>query len=571
MLKTKKLNIIITMIVGVFFFCNAQLVVQAEEIIREYATDITINQDGSVDIIETIKYDFEEQKRHGIFRTIPIKYLTANNNWRKIRISNLTVLMDDEKVKYQKNKQGRNLKIKIGSANKRIDGRHKYQISYKVKGALNYFSGHDELYWNVIGSEWEVPIQQSIATISAPKIIKATCFQGLYGSSEECMIIENNKEKAVLKFKPSQPGEEGTIVIGIEKGLIKEPSFWQKWLLFLRDNWVLFLPGAALFWGGRRWWKYGRDPEGRGTIIPYYEVSDNLSVAEASVVMYNSLRSKDISAMIVQLAVKGFIKIKQEKEGKIFRHTNYIFYKSDVHKNKASRLTKEEEFLFKALFELGDDEKVTTDNLKNKFYKKISTLQKKSLESIKNRDYLPAKSQYNGIVLVIVGILQMILLGVLSVFLGNAAIVSGISSLVILVFFAIFMGHRTKKGVVAKEKLLGLKLYLETAEKDRLKFHNAPSKNPQQFEKLLPYAMIFGVEEEWAEQFKDIYKEAPDWYQGANGQTFNSVVLANSLNSFGRTTASSVVSTPSSASSGGSGFSGGGSGGGFGGGGGGSW
>jgi uncharacterized membrane protein len=570
MLTIKKLSIIIIITAAILFIGNNQSV-QAEEVIRAYATDIIINKDSSIDIVEIIEYDFEEQRKHGIFRTIPIKYLTANNNWRKIRISNLTVLMDDKTVKYQQNKRGRNLEIKIGDANKRIDGRHKYQISYRVKGALNYFSEHDELYWNVIGSEWEVPIQQSIATISAPKIIKTACFQGPYGSLDECTIIDDNKGEAVLKFKSFQPGEEGTIVIGIEKGLIREASLWQKWLLFLIDNWVLFLPGVALFWGGRRWWKYGRDPEGRGTIIPYYTVSDNLSVAETSVVMYNNLRSKDISAIIVQLAVKGFIKIKQEKEGKIFKHTNYIFHKSDAHKNKANQLTKEEEFLFEALFEFGDNKKVTTDNLKNKFYKKVSTLQRKSLESIKSRDYLPAKSRHNGTMLVIVGIVQMILLGVLSVFLGSAAIVSGVINLVILVFFAIFMGHRTKKGVIAKEKLLGLKLYLETAEKDRLKFHNAPSKNPQQFEKLLPYAMIFGVEEEWAEQFKDIYKEAPDWYQGTNGQAFNSVVLANSLNSFGKTTSGSVVSAPSSASSGGSGFSGGGSGGGFGGGGGGSW
>jgi uncharacterized membrane protein len=139
------------------------------------------------------------------------------------------------------------------------------------------------------------------------------------------------------------------------------------------------------------------------------------------------------------------------------------------------------------------------------------------------------------------------------------------------VFFAILMGHRTKKGVEIKEKLLGLKMYLESAEKDRIKFHNAPEKNPQRFEKFLPYAMVFGVEKEWAEQFKDIYKEQPEWYEGVGGQTFNSVVLANSLNSFSRTASGSMISAPSSAGSGGSGFSGGGSGGGFGGGGGGSW
>jgi uncharacterized membrane protein YgcG len=569
MLKIKKLNSIVVVVVSLLFFNNQMA--KAEENIQGYYTDIVINKDASVDIVETIEYNFGEKWKHGIFRIIPIKYLTAKNNWRKIRVSNLNVLLDNKDVKYKKSKQGRNLNIRIGDANKTITGQHEYKISYTVKGSLNYFPGYDELYWNVVGSEWEVPVEKSVTKISAPKIIKSKCFQGVYGSLDECTTKSSSGESIVFEFKPLQPEEEATVVIGIQKGIIDKLTVGERIGWFLMDNWVLFLPVITLFWAGRRWWKYGRDPEGQGTIIPYYDTPNKLSVAESSVVMYNGLRSKDISAMIIQLAVKGFIKIKQAKEGKVFKHTKYIFYKSEKYKNKNNKLTDEEEFLFKALFEFGDDEKVTTDNLKDKFYKKVSALQSQSLTAVKNRNYLPKKLKYNGITLVIVGVVQMILLALSASLFGSMAVFSGVMNLVILVFFAFFMGHRTKEGVIAKEKLLGLKLYLETAEKDRIKFHNAPSKNPQQFEKLLPYAMIFGVEKEWAEQFKNMYNEPPDWYQGTNGQVFNSVVLANSLSSFNKITSGSVASAPSSASSGGSGFSGGGSGGGFGGGGGGSW
>ncbi len=569
MLKIIKINSrVIVAIVGLFF-CGQ--LVQAEEIIHNYNIDILINKDASIDIVEKIKYDFGTYSRHGIYRIIPVKYLTASNNWRKIRISDVNVILDGEKVKYKKSKQGRNLKIKIGSASKTISGQHEYQIKYKVKGAINYFEEHDELYWNVIGGEWEVPIQQSLATISAPEITKTACFQGMYGSLEECVITATNTN-ATFKFKTLQPEEMGTIVVGIKSGVLDKKSIWQGLLWFMIDNWVLFLPVVALFWGGRRWWKYGRDPKGRGTIIPYYKVPDNLSVAEISVIMHNGLRSKDISAMIIQLAVKGFIKIEQKDiRKKIFKHTNYIFHKSIAYKNKNNKLTNSENKLFKDLFEFGTSEEVSTDNLKDKFYNKTSGLEKQVITTVKNKGYLPTKTKYDGVALVIVGIVQMILLAVGSSLLGRMSVVVGVINLAILVFFAVFMGHRTKKGVLAKEKLLGLKLYLETAEKDRLKFHNAPSKNPQQFEKLLPYAMVFDVEEEWAEQFKDIYNQEPDWYQGAGGQAFNTGLLANNLNSFSKTTSSSVTSSPSSASSGGSGFSGGGSGGGFGGGGGGSW
>ena len=108
------------------------------------------------------------------------------------------------------------------------------------------------------------------------------------------------------------------------------------------------------------------------------------------------------------------------------------------------------------------------------------------------------------------------------------------------------------------------------AEKERIKFHNAPEKTPQLFEKHLPYAMVLGVEKKWAKQFENIYTAPPSWYEG-DFAAFNAVIFVNSLNSFDSHSRSALATSPSSAASGGSGFSGGSSGGGFGGGGGGSW
>ncbi|MCX6743757.1 MAG: DUF2207 domain-containing protein, partial [Candidatus Parcubacteria bacterium] len=115
--------------------------------------------------------------------------------------------------------------------------------------------------------------------------------------------------------------------------------------------------------------------------------------------------------------------------------------------------------------------------------------------------------------------------------------------------------------------------FLTVAEKDRIKFHNAPEKNPELFEKLLPYAMVLGVENQWAGQFADIYKQPPKWYStNENLSAFNSLSLVNGMHTFSAQASSTLYSVPASASSGSSGFSGGGgSGGGFGGGGGGSW
>jgi len=110
---------------------------------------------------------------------------------------------------------------------------------------------------------------------------------------------------------------------------------------------------------------------------------------------------------------------------------------------------------------------------------------------------------------------------------------------------------------------------LQIAEKDRLNFHNAPDKKPEIFENLLPYAMVFGVEELWAKEFKSIFITPPNWYEGSN--SFNVVNFGADMAIFNSLAAGAISSSPHSGG-GMSGSSGGGlSGGGGGGGGGGSW
>ncbi len=543
----------------------------AQEFVNQYDVRVLLKRDGKVEITEDINYDFGSGYKHGIWRTIPYKYETKRGYKRTIKIKKLEVLLDGGKCKYKTKKRDGNLEIKIGDPNRTLTGQHHYRIKYIVKDAWNYFAEHDEFYWNVIGGEWKVPIKKSSATIKGEGIVKRDCFQGVYGSVQKCKSIIDGENEIHFEFYPLKIGEGGTIVVGLQKGVIKEPSLLEKWFAFLLDNLFLFWPVIISLWAFQRWWKHGRDPKGRGTIIPYYDVVDNLSVAETSAIVYNSLRSRDVSAMIIQLAVKGFLKIKPEKTGKIFKHLNYTFLRVKGGDESEALLTSEEKILYEALFEFGENGRVTMDDLKNKFYGTVKEIQKQTLDKIKDKGYLPKSSKFNGGLIIFVAVIQMFFFILWSKFFGDVVILPGVVSFFILVFFAMIMKRRTKKGVETKEKLLGLKMYLQVAEKDRLKFHNAPEKTPERFEKLLPYAMVFGVEKEWAEQFKDIYKEPPEWYQGGSQTGFNSAVLADNLNSFTKTASANMFSSPSSAGSGGSGFSGGGSGGGFGGGGGGSW
>ena len=124
-------------------------------------------------------------------------------------------------------------------------------------------------------------------------------------------------------------------------------------------------------------------------------------------------------------------------------------------------------------------------------------------------------------------------------------IASFVFSLGIAVMFHLLMPAKTKSGVAMKEYLLGLREYLQIAEKDRLVFHNAPAKKPETFETLLPYAIIFGVEELWAKEFEDVYKSEPEWFEN-NGSGFSAISFGKNLSIFDTVLTSSISSMPSS-------------------------
>jgi uncharacterized membrane protein YgcG len=153
--------------------------------------------------------------------------------------------------------------------------------------------------------------------------------------------------------------------------------------------------------------------------------------------------------------------------------------------------------------------------------------------------------------------------------------ISGIAAVII----ASQIDIRSKEGNETYHELKGLRMYIDTAEKHRIEFHNDPKKFRGVFEKLLPFAMLFGLEKKWAREFKDLYKETqPDWYRG-DFTAFDAYMLTrtmSTLNSGVKSATNKAYGSNSGFrsggwSSGGSGFSGGSSGGGGGGGGGGSW
>jgi uncharacterized membrane protein YgcG len=226
-----------------------------------------------------------------------------------------------------------------------------------------------------------------------------------------------------------------------------------------------------------------------------------------------------------------------------------------------------EAMLLKALFskdEYNDDVKLS--QLKNKFYTHVSLIETAVLDSLVLKRYLIQNpknllGRYIG-----AGAAAPVLIVVFGLIHGVIGVFSAAFSATIYFIFSWLMPRVTQSGALLKEQILGLKEYLQIAEKNRIEFHNAPAKSPELFEKLLPAAMVLGVTAIWAKEFADISMEPPQWYSGPVGTHFSVVSFSSDLNSFSTATTSSLASAPGGSSgSGGGGFSGGGGGGGGGG------
>src|SRR3970282_2463989 len=137
--------------------CFLSLPAHSEEI-KDFYSEIFISSDGSINVQEDIEYDFGYELRHGIFREIPHKYEIGIKNYN-LRMNVIRVTDFEENLySYKVSRERGRVIVRIGDPDKEITGVQDYRIEYLVDGAILFFKDHDELYWNVTGNEWKLPI-----------------------------------------------------------------------------------------------------------------------------------------------------------------------------------------------------------------------------------------------------------------------------------------------------------------------------------------------------------------------------------------------------------------------------
>src|SRR5580700_10527157 len=543
--------------------------------ISNFQGTITVNDDGSALVKETITLVFVDQW-HGIHRTIPIEYPGPDGTNYQLFIDIKSITDENgAKLKYDSSSSGaaRDLKIYIPNA---VDATRTVDIAYRVRNATRFFDQYDEFYWNVTGNDWPVPIDRATASIhlpdSASGSLRAQAFTGVYGSTERdatAKVEGSNAEFATNNPLPMRGGM--TIDVYIPKGILKEPGGLTKLFWFIGSNPVVFLPLVTLAVMFILWWYAGRDPDPGMSVAPMYEPPAGISPAEAGTLLDDRIHPRDITSTIVDLAVRGFIKIEEtDDKGLLFHHKDYIFHQLQKRQDW-SGLAPHERVMMENIF-IGDAPDTRLSGLKNRFYTSVPVVRADIMSALKQKGiYALDPESANGYslgaavcILIPFALLQW--LGWVDFFSSvPTAIVSVLIAAVIWFLFARVMTAKTLKGSRIHTAVLGFQEFMNRVDGERLK-----TMPPNTFEKFLPYAMALGVEHHWAQAFAGIIKDPPSWYVGPGygyGMGFNLIFFSSSMHGMATDMPQVFVSSPR-ASSTGSGWSGGG-GGGFGGGGGG--
>ncbi len=565
--------------IGVVFIATPTFA-QQEEKILEYRSDIVVNSDTTIDITEKITFQPSTTiPRHGLEWTIPYVYsVGAFKRPTKLDIKMIKYfpVSDSSNTiynKYSRTDENGWATLRIGNPDRYISGAHVYLIQYKLTyTGISYFDEWEEVYLNIIGPGWNIPIENASATLTLPSTIsEAICYTGKDKNNAQNCEFTINGNTIDVKPNTTLTAYEGySVAIKQPLGTFEDTTKQQA-LIVILSNIGILLPipvGIFLFLFLKKKFK---NPS--LTVIPEYKPMEELDVLTAALVIKPVFNTKNISAVLIEMAVKGFYTIKEYKKNK------YEFVKSTKdYSNLPSHLNE----LLSGIFKKGDSVKI--DKL-DTFYLVANKSNSLALKELNGRGYFSIKKKNSKTIFALVPLfLFFIVFNSISIFISFSILGWFIGILISLILFFIFsfmIDTRSEIGNKVYHQLLGLKMYIQTAEKEKIKFHSDPKKYKEVFETLLPYAMIFNLEKQWSEQFKDLYKTPPEWYQG-NFDTFNTVYLANSLSKFNssvRTSSSSPSSSYSSSrghrsggwSSGGSGFSGGSSGGGGGGSGGGGW
>ena len=544
--------------------------------ISDYQSTITIDHDGAAHVLDRISVVFVGSW-HGIYRTIPVIYPGPAGSNYKLLVKIDSIENDDlTPLEYDKSTSGPYLKLKIYLPGA-VNTTKVVRINYSVKNAVRFFEDHSEFYWNVTGNDWPVPIDHARAVVSFPAntagALRVQAYTGAFGATLHDATSEVQGAQATFETTSPLFMRSGlTVDVYIPEGMLRQVSVLTRVGWFLSGNPSLALPLWALLVMFLLWWWKGKDPTPSHSVTPLYEPPANVTPAEAGALIADKVEDRDVTSIIIDLAVRGYIRMEEtEVQGFFSKHKDY-----DFHLLKPGpqwpELAPYERVMLEHIF--GGGEKTRLSDLRNRFYIAVPVMKMDIMTSLKRKGMYSVTPESGHAWTAVGAVLSA--LPLLLVFTGRfewdvtiVTVVSILVSALIVFLFGRKMSAKSRVGQDTYTAILGFQEFMRRVDEDRLK--RMP---PDTFEKFLPYAIVLGMEHNWAKAFASMSQQPPTWFQSSGGGVFSSYGFVSDLGHM-TAQATQVFSSAPRSSSSGSGFSDGGSssgdgfsGGGFGGGGG---
>jgi hypothetical protein len=566
-----------------------------------------VSPDGTLHIHESITYDFGFVAGHGIERNLVRRERYDGTYDRRYRITDVQVTADEGTPDELKTtNEGPFVHLRIGDPDRTIIGAHRYEIDYRVGGAPKTFADHDELYWDVIGDQWSVPIDRAVVTVRAPAITRVACFVGPEHSTLPCdraRVVSDTEARFV--HTNLAPFSSVTTVVAMPKGTIQpppEPILDKRWsaadafsitpLTVGLTAGILGLGIAGVILLATR---RGRDRRFTGSAVdaamgnvtgeeesrPLFSRLDGpvefippdaIRPGQVGILLDEHANLLDVTASIVDLAVRGWLKITElEPTGLFRRNEDYELTMTTGAEGTGGGtgdLLPYEQKLLTELFRTGTTVKLS--DLKYQFRASLTKIQDGLYDDAVKQGWFRIRPDRTRRVWSRWAILVIVVGGGLTWLLAAKTSFGILPIAIILVGLALHaasgvMPARTGKGTAMLSRVRGFRRLFDEGEEDtRARF----AEQHDIFSQYLPYAIVFGCTKKWAKAFEGIDAEqlqTSSWFSG--NRPFDAMVLAHSMDSFGTTaTGTLYASMPSSSgSSGFGGFSGGGGGGGGGG------
>ena len=551
----------------------------AAERIHAYHADVAVHADGTIAVTETIEVTAEGiDIRRGIYRDFPTRYRDPLGNHYRVGFEVQSVTRNGTAEDWHSESRTNGVRVYIGNAERMLPpGRHTYAIRFLTNRQVGWFEDHDELWWNVTGNDWMFPIDRASARVTLPFEVPAgtlelNAWTGPFGSRESAANM-GSADARTVEFATTRalaPGEGLSVLVAWPKGLMPEPELRQKLAWFARDNGaaMVLLLGllGPLGWYAWAWDRVGRDPR-KGVIIPRFEAPKGLSPAACRYVLDMAFTRHSFTAALISLAVKGLLRI-EESGGRLLRKPDFTLTRTGPGRQAP---TSGEQAVLNALLPR-EGASIEMDNANHQAFERAREGLQKALKAEYHGRLFRLNTVYLAPPLALSALAALIGIA----FDGGPAV--WVPWLILTValhgIFLWLLRAPTPAGRQVMDEIEGLKMYLGTAEQDRLDRMRSPQLTPEVFETFLPYAYALGVENAWCERFaRELPREAdtegyqPGWYSGSFGGPGTLRHLGDDFSkSFSSAISSASTAPGSSSGSGGGGFSGGGGGGGGGGG-----